>query len=73
MCINRATRRRRAMEIVRREDIKEEYKREIINELDLLKSLNHPNIRRVYEVFCDLNKIYIVTELCTGGELFDVI
>lgn len=73
VCTNRATGRRRAMEIVRREDIQEEFKKEIIEELDLLKSFSHPNIRRVHEVFCDLNKIYVVTELCTGGELFDVI
>lgn len=33
--------------------------------------LDHPNIIKIYEYFQDKDKIFIVTELCTGGELFD--
>jgi len=32
---------------------------------------DHPNIIKVYEVFQDKDYLYIVTELCLGGELFD--
>jgi len=42
-------------------------------EIDILKNLDHPNIVKLYEVFEDKNSIYLVTELCTGGELFDEI
>ncbi len=42
-------------------------------EIDLLKNLDHPNIVKLFEVFEDQNNIYLVTELCSGGELFDVI
>ena len=36
-----------------------------------MKKLDHPNIIRVFEFFRDENYFYIVTDLCTGGELFD--
>ena len=42
-------------------------------EIDILKNLDHPNIVKLYEVFEDNKHIYLVTELCTGGELFDEI
>lgn len=45
----------------------------LLRELELLKQLNHPNIRRVFEVFVEGTMVYIAMELCTGGELFDVI
>jgi calcium-dependent protein kinase len=42
-------------------------------EIDILRNLDHPNIVKLYEVFEDKKSVYIVTELCTGGELFDEI
>ena len=42
-------------------------------EIDILKNLDHPNIVKLYEVFEDKNSIYLVTEICSGGELFDEI
>lgn len=42
-------------------------------EIDILKNLTHPNILRLYEVFEDKKNIYLVTEFCEGGELFDEI
>jgi calcium-dependent protein kinase len=44
-----------------------------INELTALKTLDHPNIIKLYEVFECENAIYLVQELCDGGELFDYI
>ena len=46
---------------------------EIINEIDILKSLSHPNIVRVYEFFDTVLHYYIVTEYCKNGELFSYI
>lgn len=42
-------------------------------EINILKKLDHPNILKLYEVFEDEKKYYLVTELCKGGELFDEI
>jgi len=38
-----------------------------------LSKLDHPNILKLYEVYTDEKRYYIVTELCKGGELFDEI
>jgi len=42
-------------------------------EISILKKLDHPNILKLYEVFEDEKRYYLVTELCRGGELFDEI
>jgi len=35
--------------------------------------MDHPNIIKLYETFEDSRNVYMITELCTGGELFDKI
>lgn len=42
-------------------------------ELSVLRRVRHPNIITLYEVFQSNNKIYMVLELATGGDLFDKI
>ena len=48
-----------------------ESKKNFLNEVNILKILDHPNIIRVYEFFEDLTTFYIIMEYCRGGELFD--
>lgn len=33
--------------------------------------MDHPNVLKLYEYFEDQKNVYLITELCTGGELFD--
>ena len=42
-------------------------------EVDILKNLNNPNIVKLYEVYEDMSRIYLVTEFFEGVELFDEI
>jgi len=42
-------------------------------ELEVLANVNHPNIMRIYELLEDKVNYYVVTELLSGGELFDYI
>lgn len=48
-----------------------EHQKKIIKEINILKSLDHPSIIKVYEYFDTEAKLYIVTEFCSGGELFE--
>ena len=43
---------------------------EIINEIEILKKLNHPDIVKIFEFYNTDKAYYIVSEYCPGGELF---
>lgn len=42
-------------------------------EIEIMRCLDHPNIVRFIETFEDKRCVYIVLELCEGGELFDCV
>ena len=41
------------------------------HEIEILSSLNHPNVLHLIESYSTIEKHYLVTELLEGGELFD--
>lgn len=43
----------------------------VATEIDVLKSLDHPNIIKLKETYHNGNTVYLVMELAEGGELFD--
>lgn len=40
-------------------------------EIAIMKTMDHPNIIKLFESFEDARYIYLVLELCSGGDLFD--
>ncbi len=42
-----------------------------MNEINILKKIDHPNIMKIIEYYMSQRHIYIVSEYLTGGELFD--
>ena len=46
---------------------------DIINEIETLKQLDHPNIVKLFEFFIESDGYYLIIEYCSGGELFDII
>jgi serine/threonine protein kinase len=43
---------------------------ELRNEVSILKNMDHPNIVKAYELYFVHRQIYLVLELCDGGDLF---
>lgn len=43
------------------------------DEMEILKTLDHPNIFKIFEFYQDKNNFYLLTEYLEGGELFDYI
>lgn len=42
----------------------------VLNELLVCLEIDHPNIARVFEVYETETSVFLVTELCSGGELY---
>jgi len=63
----------RAMKIIRKEDMSSEYMNNLLNEIDILKQIDHPHIVKLYEFYQDKVNFYLITEFISGGELFDKI
>lgn len=61
----------RAVKVLKKESLDQNSAKKLMHEVEILKSLDHPNIIKIFEVFEDQNSINLITELCTGGELFD--
>ncbi|CAM9837827.1 unnamed protein product, partial [Pylaiella littoralis] len=40
-------------------------------EIDILRTVDHPTLIRLEDIYEDDVNLHLVTELCTGGELFD--
>ena len=71
---NRITGSKRAMKVISKGDnCSAEDDKEINNEIEILRTLDHPNILKIFEFYSSKESYSIVTELCQGGELFQEI
>ena len=60
----------RAMKIIPKENLMEGYDNEkLLDEIIILKNLDHPNIMKLYEFFEDKTNCYMVSEYCDHGDL----
>jgi len=72
MVIHKPTNDVRAMKIIKKSIIRDSIEEErLFNEVEMLRSLDHPNILKLHEFMQDRHYYYLITEICRGGELFD--
>eukprot|EP00039_Didymoeca_costata_P007287 m.98233 g.98233 ORF g.98233 m.98233 type:complete len:515 (-) comp13626_c0_seq1:29-1573(-) len=70
--VHKATKTQYALKIINLTTVSNQDKKSmLLQEIPIITVLDHPNVIKVVEVFRKLISIYIVMELCTGGELFD--
>jgi len=50
--------------------VQQEYLDELRNEISVLRSLDHPNIVKAYEVYETKHNIFVLMEYCSGGDLY---
>ena len=73
LCNHLITNELRAVKILLKDGMPQEEmdNSSVFVEVEILKSLDHPNILKVFEYFEDPTRYYIVMEFCKGGDVFD--
>jgi hypothetical protein len=59
-----------ALKSIQLERVTPSFVDELKNEIDILNSMDHPNIIRLHEVYYHRRQIYLILELCDGGDLY---
>ena len=71
--IHKVNYRRVAVKIMSKKDMTTQDLELVRTEMEILKVCQHPNIIRLYDVFENIEHIYIIMEYCSGGDLFNYI
>lgn len=61
----------RAIKAILKSSVQGKHLYRFKQEIDIMGAVDHPGIIKLYETFEDAKNIYLVEELCTGGEMFD--
>jgi len=73
---HKATGQSRAIKTLPKGDLLGEQEQQMLQEVTILRHLvaptqDHPNILKIFEVVEDHSSYHIVSEMCTGGDLFE--
>lgn len=63
----------RTMKIINKENNNEENEKKILSQINTIKTIDHPNIVKVFEFYNEKDRLYIIQEHGEGGELLDYI
>lgn len=73
LAAHRTTGDERAVKVMNVDRVTSYYLRKLHTEISILRSLDHPNIIGLQDVFFGRRSVYLVTQLCRGGELFELL
>ena len=62
-----------AMKVIKKTSKNKDEEEELMNEIDILRKLDHPNILKITDFYSLKNEYNIITEYCQEGELFEEI
>ena len=71
LCHHKKTRDAYACKVISMNRISSHYLRKLHMEIAIMKEVDHPNIVKLREVFFGSRTVYLVMDLCQGGELFE--
>jgi len=71
--IHKETGRKVAVKIMSKKDMDHTDLELVRTEIEILKVCQHPNIIKLYDIFENVEYIYIIMEYCSGGDLFSYI
>ena len=72
-CTHKKTGIVRAVKILSLKNLDEFEHERLQNNIDILKHLNNKYLIKMYEYYEDGHRLYLVTEYCKGGELYDLL
>ena len=68
-CFHKVTNSEYAVKVLPLRSMSEEAKKEV----EIMKKFDHPNVMKIFDVFEEETKLYIVMENCKGQDLFETI
>ena len=71
VCLKKNPETIRAMKIIEKNKYQSIDNDKLLDEIIILKNLDHPNIVKLYEFFEDEKNYYMVSEFCDQGDLYD--
>ncbi|SNX87916.1 related to calmodulin-dependent protein kinase [Melanopsichium pennsylvanicum] len=67
----KATGEQRALKIIAKKPLKDSNEKMLKEEITILGKVQHPNVIKMWDLYETKEGVFIVTDLCRGGELFD--
>eukprot|EP01119_Soliformovum_irregulare_P019785 TRINITY_DN6334_c0_g1_i1.p1 TRINITY_DN6334_c0_g1~~TRINITY_DN6334_c0_g1_i1.p1 ORF type:complete len:221 (-),score=49.75 TRINITY_DN6334_c0_g1_i1:209-871(-) len=68
--LDKSSGKRFAIKCIQKKRIKTKF---LQREIEIMKTVSHPNIIKLFDVMEDLETIYLILEYVAGGELFDLL